>query len=70
MSTQGQTLPPGHAMKVAYKRTEKKRARQSTDDARLARARAVWLRREATRAAQHQALLRAAFYERHPELAA
>lgn len=68
MSTQGPKR--GEALKHAYKRTEQNRARQSTVDARLARARADWMVREARRAAQHQKLLKAAFYERHPELAA
>lgn len=64
MSTHGQ------ALKDANRRQDEFKQRTQQQSENLARAKAQWERREARRVAQHQAMLKAAFYERHPELAA
>lgn len=64
MSTQG------IALRAGLRRHDEFKERTARDRERLARAKAKWERREAVRAQQQQMLLRAAFYERHPELAA
>lgn len=58
---------PGEALVVVYRRNQERRA---SETAKRNRAIALYEKREAERIRNNQAALRAAFYDRHPDLAA